>query len=128
MWNTPPTFAVYVLGLVTEWLETTVGGLAAMHKINQEKAKCVYDAMDAFPELYQGHARKEDRSLMNATFRFPDEETEKAFLDQAQKLGLDSLKGHRSVGGIRASIYNAMPMEGAKLLASFMKDFAAKRG
>jgi phosphoserine aminotransferase len=128
MWNTPPTFAVYVLGLVTEWLETTVGGLAAMHKINQEKAKCVYDAMDAFPELYQGHARKEDRSLMNATFRFPDEATEKAFLDQAQKLGLDSLKGHRSVGGIRASIYNAMPMEGAKLLALFMKDFASKRG
>ena len=127
MWNTPPTFAIYVLGLVAEWLETTFGNLEAMHAHNQKKAQLVYDAVDAFPSLYQGHAaKKEDRSLMNVTFRFPNEELEKAFLAGAKAHDLDSLKGHRSVGGIRASIYNAMPMEGAQALASYMRDFASK--
>lgn len=126
MWNTPPTFAIYVLGLVTEWLETTIGGLEKMHEINKEKAKIVYDAIDRHPNLYLGHARKEDRSLMNATFRFADEGLEKAFLSQAEASGLDSLKGHRSVGGIRASIYNAMPMDGVRSLAQLMDDFAQK--
>jgi phosphoserine aminotransferase len=128
MWNTPPTFAVYVLGLVAEWLETTIGGLEAMHKINIEKANTVYDAIDRNPELYVGHARKQDRSLMNATFRFSNEELEKSFLAQAQAAGLDSLKGHRSVGGIRASIYNAMPMAGVQTLAQLMDGFATKQG
>ncbi|WP_146677444.1 3-phosphoserine/phosphohydroxythreonine transaminase [Pirellula sp. SH-Sr6A] len=126
MWNTPPTFAVYVLGLVAEWVESTIGGLDAMYAHNQKKAKLVYDALDASPSIYLGHARKEDRSLMNVTFRFPTEELEKAFLDGAKAHRLDSLKGHRSVGGIRASIYNAMPMEGAQTLADYMRDFASK--
>lgn len=126
MWNTPPTFAVYVLGLVTEWLESTVGGLAAMYEINKKKAALVYDVVDQFPALYTGHARKADRSLMNVTFKLPSDEIEATFLKQAQSHNLDSLKGHRSVGGIRASLYNAMPMEGAQALASFMLDFAKK--
>ena len=126
MWNTPPTFAVYVLGLVTEWLEKTIGGLEAMRKINQEKAKTVYDAIDRYPSMYLAHAQKSSRSLMNATFRFPNEELEKVFLTEAQSHGLDSLKGHRSVGGIRASIYNAMPMAGVQTLAQLMDDFASK--
>lgn len=128
MWNTPPTFAVYALGLVVEWLENTVGGLEAMYKLNQEKAKIVYDALDRFPSMYLGHARKADRSLMNVTFRFPNEELEKSFLAQAQSAGLDSLKGHRSVGGIRASIYNAMPLAGVQMLAQVMNDFGSKHG
>jgi len=126
MWNTPPTFAVYALGLVAEWLEKDIGGLQAMHNINIEKAKTVYDAMDRHPAMYLGHAQKQDRSLMNATFRFSNENLEKSFLAQAQEAGLDSLKGHRSVGGIRASIHNAMPMAGVQLLAQLMDDFAAK--
>ncbi len=126
MWNTPPTFAVYVLGLVTEWVEKTIGGLDAMYKINQEKAKTVYDAIDQHPSIYLAHAQKASRSLMNATFRFPNEDLEKTFLAQAQSHGLDSLKGHRSVGGIRASIYNAMPMAGVQTLAQLMDDFASK--
>lgn len=126
MWNTPPTFAIYALGLVAEWLENTVGGLDRMHAINREKAGLVYSAVDAFPTLYQPHAQVASRSLMNVTFRFPREELEKAFLKEAQALGLDSLKGHRSVGGIRASIYNAMPMAGAQALADHLRDFAAR--
>jgi phosphoserine aminotransferase len=124
MWNTPPTFAVYVLGLVTEWLETTIGGLDAMHRLNQRKAAIVYNAMDRHPGMYRGHARPVDRSLMNATFTLPNEDLESRFLAEAKKRGLDALKGHRSVGGIRASIYNAMPVEGVEALAQLMDDFA----
>lgn len=126
MWNTPPTFAVYVLGLVAEWVEKTIGGLDSMHQINQQKANYVYQAIDRHPEIYLAHAQKASRSLMNATFRFPNEALEKSFLAQAQTHGLDSLKGHRSVGGIRASIYNAMPIAGVQALAKLMDDFAAK--
>jgi phosphoserine aminotransferase len=126
MWNTPPTFGIYVMGLVAQWLEESVGGLDAMHRRNQDKAQLLYDAMDRHPGMYQGHARLEDRSLMNATFKLPTEELETAFLAEAKKLGLDSLKGHRSVGGIRASIYNAMPIEGVKLLVQLMDLFATK--
>ena len=126
MWNTPPTFAIYVLGLVAEWLEETIGGLEKMYAINKAKAAVLYDVLDRFPEFYLGHARKEDRSLMNVTFRFPSEDVEKRFLSESVQHNLDSLKGHRSVGGIRASIYNAMPMEGVQSLASFMVDFAQK--
>jgi phosphoserine aminotransferase len=124
MWNTPPTFAVYVLGLVTEWLETTIGGLDAMHRLNQRKAAIVYNAMDRHPGMYRGHARPVDRSLMNATFTLPNEDLESRFWAEAKKRGLDALKGHRSVGGIRASIYNAMPVEGVEALAQLMDDFA----
>jgi phosphoserine aminotransferase len=124
MWNTPPTFSVYVLDLVAEWLEESVGGLAKMHALNQAKASLLYDVVDRYPEFYLGHARKPDRSLMNVTFRFAKPELEKEFLAQARQRDMDGLAGHRSVGGIRASIYNAMPMEGVKALAVFMKDFA----
>ncbi len=126
MWNTPPTFAVYVLGLVAEWLEETIGGLDKMYSMNQSKAALLYDVLDQFPEFYRGHARREDRSLMNVTFRFARPEVEKQFLAQAKQQGMDGLAGHRSVGGIRASIYNAMPADGVKCLADFMADFARK--
>ena len=126
MWNTPPTFSVYVLGLVAEWLEETVGGLDVMFEHNQRKAKLLYDVLDQYPEFYIGHARKSDRSLMNVTFRFADEGLQAEFISQAEGNGLSNLKGHRSVGGIRASIYNAMPVEGVEQLSNFMTDFAAK--
>ena len=124
MWNTPPTFAVYVLGLVVEWLEDTIGGLDKMYAINQGKAKILYDVLDEYPEFYIGHAQKSDRSLMNVTFRFSSDELQDAFLKTAAEHGLTTLKGHRSVGGIRASIYNAMPVESVQSLAGFMGDFA----
>jgi phosphoserine aminotransferase len=97
-----------------------------MHRINQEKARLVYEAMDRHPRMYQGHARIQDRSLMNATYKLPSDELENAFLAEAKKLGLDSLKGHRSVGGIRASIYNAMPIQGVQLLVQLMDNFATQ--
>lgn len=126
MWNTPPTFAVYVLGLVAEWLEETIGGLENMHQQNQQKAKLLYDVLDAHSEFYIGHAQPKDRSLMNVTFKFTDDEIQSSFLAEAAEHGMITLKGHRSVGGIRASIYNAMPVEGVQQLANFMQDFAAK--
>ncbi len=127
MWNTPPTFAIYALGLVAQWLEETIGGLDKMLELNQRKAALLYDVLDSFPDLYIGHARREDRSLMNVTFRLASAELEAEFLQQAGGRGLGNLKGHRSVGGIRASIYNAMPIEGVQALAEFMQDFAQRR-
>ncbi len=126
MYNTPPTFAVYVLELVLQWLEETIGGLEAMRRINEHKAKLLYDVLDQ--GYYRGHAEAADRSLMNVTFRLPTPEAEKQFLEQAGKHELTNLAGHRSVGGVRASIYNAMPTEGVQMLADFMKDFAASNG
>ncbi len=126
MWNTPPTFAIYVLGLVAEWLEESIGGLDKMHELNKQKSKLLYDVLDQFPEFYHGHAVRGDRSLMNVTYRFASETLEKEFLKGAAQHNMDNLKGHRSVGGIRASIYNAMPMEGVQALASYMTDFAQK--
>lgn len=128
MWNTPPTFAIYTLGLVAQWIEETIGGLSKMLDVNRQKASLVYSVVDKYPNFYIGHAQPQSRSLMNATFRFTDEEIEKRFLKGATALGLDSLKGHRSVGGIRASIYNAMPMAGAQTLADYMNDFATQNG
>lgn len=127
MWNTPPTFAIYVLGLVAQWVEETIGGLEKMHELNQRKAKLLYEVLDEFPEFYIGHARRSDRSLMNATFRFASEAAEKQFLQGAAEHNMSNLKGHRSVGGIRASIYNAMPIESVQTLASYMTDFAQKQ-
>lgn len=126
MWNTPPTFAIYVLGLVGQWLEETVGGLDEMLKLNRKKARLLYSKLDEYPQLFIGHAQPDSRSLMNVTFRFPSPELEKEFLGIAKQRGLQSLKGHRSVGGIRASIYNAMPIEGVSLLADTMQEFAQK--
>lgn len=128
MWNTPPTFAIYVLGKVANWLADDIGGLAAMEKLNREKAKLLYDVIDSHEAFYKGHARPDCRSLMNVTFNLPNDELQSEFISQAASHELDSLKGHRSVGGIRASIYNAMPREGVEKLADFMKDFATKNG
>jgi phosphoserine aminotransferase len=121
--NTPPVFAVYVLGLVCRWLRDTVGGLAAMHRQNVAKARLLYDVLDASGGFYAGHAQPSCRSDMNVTFRLPDEALEKAFLEGATGRGLVDLKGHRSVGGIRASIYNAMPVAGVEKLRDYMLEF-----
>jgi phosphoserine aminotransferase len=125
-WNTPPTFAIYLLGLVTEWLKAQ-GGLTAVHQANREKAGLLYDMIDQHPDFYRGHAETASRSLMNVTFQLPDDAMQAAFLSEAASHGLRNLKGHRSVGGIRASIYNAMPRQGVEALAAFMQDFAAKQ-
>jgi phosphoserine aminotransferase len=124
--NTPPVFAVYILGLVVKWL-LEQGGLERVARLNQEKARLLYDCIDA-SEFYRGHAQAQDRSLMNVTFRLPNEDLEEAFVKDAGAAGLMELKGHRSVGGIRASIYNAMPREGVEALVSFMKEFERNRG
>ncbi len=124
--NTCPTFAIYVAGLVLEWLRDQ-GGLVAIQKHNEEKARIVYEAIDQSP-LFQGTVRKSDRSIMNAVFvlKKPSEEMEKEFLSGAKKRALAGLKGHRSVGGFRASIYNAMSLEGVKTLADYMREFDKK--
>jgi phosphoserine aminotransferase len=126
LYNTPNTFGIYIIMLVTKWLQEK-GGLPAMHSENQAKAKILYDAIDA-THFYRGHADADSRSLMNVTFRLPSEELEKQFAVEATAAGLDGLKGHRSVGGIRASIYNAFPREGVETLVSFMKEFERKNG
>jgi phosphoserine aminotransferase len=127
MHNTPPTYAIYIVGLVAKWaLEQ--GGLAAIEKNNRAKANLIYNAIDNSGGFYKGHATKESRSLMNITFRLPNEELEAAFAKSATAAGLDGLKGHRSVGGLRASIYNAHPMEGVKALVDFMVEFQKKNG
>ncbi len=125
MLNTPNTWGIYIINLVCEWLKEN-GGLEAMERKNEEKAKVLYDAIDASDGYYRGHADKPARSLMNVTFRLPSEELEKQFAAEATAQGLDGLKGHRNVGGIRASIYNAFPQEGVETLAEFMKTFSQK--
>jgi phosphoserine aminotransferase len=127
LYNTPPVYAVYLLGLVLEWIEET-GGLEQMAKRNQLKATTVYDAIDGSDGFYRGHAVPGSRSQMNITFRLPSEELEKRFVADATAAGMIGLAGHRSVGGIRASLYNAMGQEGAAALASFMGEFARKNG
>jgi phosphoserine aminotransferase len=126
MINTPPTYAVYIAGLVFQWLKAQ-GGLAGMEQINIAKSKLVYDYLDQ-SEFYQSPVAKQDRSRMNIPFRLKNEKLDDAFLKDAQAAGLVELKGHRSVGGMRASIYNAMPMAGVQALVSFMRDFAIKQG
>jgi len=126
MYNTPPCFSIYIVMLVTRWLEKK-GGLAAMKKINDTKAAVLYSAIDG-TGFYRGTAATPFRSNMNVTFRLPTEELEEKFVKEASSLGLKGLKGHRSVGGIRASIYNAFPPEGVDALVSFMKDFESKNG
>ncbi len=126
LWNTPAVFGIYVFDLVARWLQQEIGGLDKMYAQNVDKAQMLYRVIDASNGFYRGHARAEDRSVMNVTFRLPDQELEKAFLTEAERNGLSSLKGHRSVGGIRASIYNAMPVEGVRCLRDFMQDFASR--
>ncbi len=127
MLNTPNTWGIYIVSLVCEWLKEK-GGVPAMEKINREKARVLYNAIDASDGFYAGHAEKSARSLMNVTFRLPSPELESRFCAESESAGLNGLKGHRSVGGIRASIYNAFPKEGAEILADFMNDFAQKNG
>lgn len=122
MYNTPPCFGVYTISLVLKWLEEEIGGLSEMEKLNRKKADLLYDFIDS-GSFYTGTAEKESRSMMNVTFRLKDEELEGKFISQARQKGLGGLKGHRSVGGCRASIYNAVTMEGVKALVEFMEAF-----
>jgi phosphoserine aminotransferase len=124
LYNTPPCFTIYIIMLVTRWIQKM--GLQALYKRNVDKAAKVYAAIDGSGGFYRGTAVKENRSDMNITFRLPSEAHEETFVKEASKLKLKGLKGHRSVGGIRASIYNAFPVEGVDTLVSFMKDFARK--
>ena len=126
LYNTPPTFGVYTLGLTMKWLKS-LGGLPGIAAINQRKAGKLYGEIDR-TGFYRGTAQKDSRSLMNVTFRLPDEALEKQFDKQATAAGLDGLKGHRSVGGMRASIYNAFPEEGVDALVQFMREFERTRG
>jgi len=127
LYNTPTVFGVYIIGLVTKWLKKN-GGLEAMYKTNKEKADLLYKCIDESGGFYKGHAEKDSRSLMNITFNLPSEELEKKLVDETTKNGFSGLKGHRSVGGIRASIYNAFPKKGVAVLVDFMKDFQKKNG
>ncbi|MDA8403233.1 MAG: 3-phosphoserine/phosphohydroxythreonine transaminase, partial [Desulfobacteraceae bacterium] len=127
MYNTPPCYTIYAIQLMMKWLEETIGGLDAMGRINTEKTRCIYDAIDS-SGFYKGTADQDSRSQMNVTFRLPDETLEKRFVAEALENGFGGLKGHKSVGGCRASIYNATTLESVKALAEFMKHFATKKG
>jgi phosphoserine aminotransferase len=127
LYNTPSVFAIYVVGLVVKWM-LQEGGLEAIGKRNAEKAKILYDALDSSGGFYRPHAKPGSRSNMNVTFRLPSEDLEKQFVGEADRQGFSGLKGHRSVGGIRASIYNAFPKKGVEALVGFLKEFAAKNG
>jgi phosphoserine aminotransferase len=126
LYNTPNTFGIYILGLTMKWLRS-LGGLEAVAKMNQRKAGKLYTEIDR-TGFYRGTARKQDRSLMNVTFRLATEGLEKAFVKESTAAGFDGLKGHRSVGGMRASIYNAFPEDGIDALVSFMREFERKHG
>jgi len=125
LYNTPPTFGIYMLGEVLKWVESK-GGVAEVEKRNELKAKVIYDAIDNSNGFYTGHATPESRSLMNITFRVADEELEKQFLAEAKAAGFVGLNGHRSVGGCRASTYNAVPLETCEALRDFMVEFQQK--
>ena len=121
MYNTPPCYNIYVCGKVFKWLKK-MGGLSAMKELNEKKAKILYDFLDE-SKLFKGTVEKKDRSLMNVPFVTGNEELDAKFVKEAKAAGLENLKGHRSVGGMRASIYNAMPIEGVQALVDFMKKF-----
>lgn len=122
MFNTPPTYAIYICGLVLEWLESQIGGIENMERLNHQKAKLLYDYIDS-SSLYTNPVRKEDRSLMNVPFVTNSPELDAKFIAKAKDNGIVNIKGHRSVGGMRASIYNAMPIDGIEYLINFMKEF-----
>lgn len=127
LYNTPNCFGIYIINLVGKYLLKN-GGLDAMYKLNLEKANILYDCIDTSGGYFRGHAENDSRSLMNITFNLPSEELEKKLIKEATAAGFDGLKGHRSVGGLRASIYNAFPKKGVEDLVSFMKDFQTKNG
>ncbi len=128
MYNTPPVWAIYISGLTFKWLRHTVGGLEAMERLNLTKSDLLYNAIDQSGGFYRGTARPNSRSKMNVTFRLPTEELEKSFKKQAESEGLVGLGGHRSVGGLRASLYNAVPYENVKQLVDFMDEFKRTNG
>jgi phosphoserine aminotransferase len=127
LYNTPPSFSVYMAGLTLKWLNKN-GGVAGIKAINEKKANLIYDVVDSSGGFYKGHTVKDSRSMMNVTFTMKNEEIEKKFIKEAEANDMVGLKGHRSVGGLRASIYNAMPVEGCKALSGLMKDFMKKNG
>ena len=127
MFNTPPCFIIYTVNLVLKWLEETVGGLEKIEQVNKEKGRILYELFDN-SGFYKGTAQENSRSLMNVTFRLPSEDLEKKFISEAQEQGLEGLKGHRSVGGCRASIYNATGLDAVKDLIEFMTAFEKKEG
>ncbi|MBW1798570.1 MAG: aminotransferase class V-fold PLP-dependent enzyme, partial [Deltaproteobacteria bacterium] len=127
MFNTPSCFVIYTTQLVLKWVEETIGGLKEMEQMNKEKAAVLYDYIDG-SDFYQGTAASDSRSLMNVTFRLPDEDRAKRFVDEALKEGMGGLKGHRSVGGCRASIYNATSIEAINALVEFMTEFEKREG
>ncbi|OIQ94383.1 phosphoserine aminotransferase [mine drainage metagenome] len=127
IFNTPPVFAIYVVLLITRWLLNDIGGLSRMAEINRDKAKLLYSALDSSDGFYRGRAEVKDRSLMNVTFNLPDPEIEKRFLADAQSAGFSGLAGHRSTGGIRASIYNGLALSAVEQLVGFMEDFKRKQ-
>lgn len=126
--NTPCTFGIYVTGLICRWMQEEIGGLEKMAEVNQHKSGMLYDTIDGSDGFYIGHAVPADRSTMNVTFKMATPDLDARFVQEAAKQGMTTLKGHRSVGGIRASIYNAMPVDGVKALADFMTDFASQNG
>ncbi len=126
LYNTPPTFGIYVMGRVFHWI-LRQGGLSAMEQRNRQKARILYDVLEEL-DFYTCAAGEGSRSLMNVTFRTPSPELDARFVEEAQAQGLSGLKGHRSVGGMRASIYNAFPRHGCEVLASFLRDFAQRNG
>ena len=127
LYNTPPVFAIYLVGLVLKWMRQ-IGGLAEVERRNRAKAELLYNAIDSSGGYYRGTAEKESRSRMNLTFRLPSEELEAKFIKEATAQGMAGLKGHRSVGGLRASLYNAFPLEGVQALVAFMKTFQQGNG
>ena len=127
LYNTPNCFGIYMVGLTIKWL-LGLGGLAAIETINIRKAQRIYDAIDGSGGYYRGHAAADSRSRMNVTFRMPTEDLEAKFVKESKAAGFDGLKGHRSVGGLRASIYNAFPEKGVEDLVAFMKEFQKKNG
>ena len=127
VFNTPPTYAIYLVKLVLEWVKDQ-GGLDAIEKVNREKGDLLYSTMDANKEFYRGTVELDSRSFMNVTFRLPTEDLEAKFISEGMAAGFGGLKGHRSVGGVRVSMYNAMPLEGIKALTDFMVDYANKNG
>jgi phosphoserine aminotransferase len=127
LYNTPPVFGIYIIGLVAQWI-LEQGGLDVLGRANADKARLVYDAIEGSGGFYRPHAQADSRSNMNITFRLPSEALEKQFVGEAARQGMDGLGGHRSVGGIRASIYNAFPRAGVEALVSFMGEFAKKAG
>lgn len=127
LYNTPPTFGIYMLSLVLEWVKEQ-GGVEAIEKANEEKAAILYDAIDESNGFYVGHAKEDSRSLMNVTFNLSDSELEKQFLQEAKEKGFVGLNGHRSIGGCRASIYNAVPKEACIALRDFMVEFQKQHG